>query len=296
MTSSHRYLRVFIDVRFLLLNALDLCVSLVCTRVTKSTQYENPRNFSCGLMELMLVCCQTIKARGMRITKVSVIEQVIKELQSLISSGDYLVGDKLPPELELCKDMGVSRSTVREAYRMLNAYGLVEIRPGRGAFVKQLSRDANHKSVRDWFIENEAELLELMEVRMAIEPIAVRLAIKRATEQQISIISDLHDRFKEAARLNDALELATLDEAFHTAIVEGSNNRLLTKLNRLLVEEFREYRTKAFSVEENVAHALPPHEAIVQAIHTHDTAAAIEATNRHLITSLEDIENVVKEL
>lgn len=231
----------------------------------------------------------------MRITKVSVIEQVIKELQSLISLGDYGVGDKMPPELELCKEMGVSRSTVREAYRMLNAYGLVEIRPGRGAFVKQLSRIADHKSVRDWFIEKEAELLELMEVRMAVEPIAVRLAIKRATEHQVATIADIHERFKEAARRIDALELATLDEAFHTAIVEGSNNRLLIKLNRLLVEEFREYRAKAFSVEENIAHALPPHAAIVQAIHDHDTAAAIEATNRHLATSLEDIENVVKE-
>jgi GntR family transcriptional regulator, transcriptional repressor for pyruvate dehydrogenase complex len=230
-----------------------------------------------------------------RITKVSVIEQVIKELQGLISSGDYEVGDKLPPELELCKDLGVSRSTVREAYRMLNAYGLVEIRPGRGAFVRRLHRDADHDSVRDWFIEKEAELLELMEVRMAVEPIAVRLAIKRATGKQVATITAIHERFAAAAARTDALELATLDEAFHTAIVEASSNRLLVKLNRLLVDEFREYRARAFSVEENIAHALAPHEAIVKAILEQDTAAAIEAMNGHLATSLEDIENVVKE-
>jgi GntR family transcriptional regulator, transcriptional repressor for pyruvate dehydrogenase complex len=230
-----------------------------------------------------------------RIEKVSVIEQVIRQLQELITSGEYAVGDKLPAELELCRQLGVSRSTVREAYRMLNAYGMVEMRPGRGAFVRQLQRRMDHEGVRAWFIEKEAELFELMEVRMAVEPIAVRLAIKRATEGQVRTIVEIHERFVDAAERLDALELATLDEAFHTAIVEASNNRLLVKINRLIDDEFKEYRTKAFSVEENVAHALKPHGDIVEAILEKDTARALEGMTNHLAVSLEDIEGVVKE-
>lgn len=230
-----------------------------------------------------------------RIAKVSVIEQVIKQLQELITSGEYDVGDKLPAEMELCRELGVSRSTVREAYRMLNAYGMVEIKPGRGAFVQQLHRYTDHEGVRAWFIENEANLFELMEVRMAVEPIAVRLAIRRATEAQVRTIVEIHRRFSDAAERLDALELATLDETFHTAIVEASNNRLLVKINRLINDEFKEYRTRAFSVQENVAHALKPHGDIVEAILEKDTARALEGMNSHLAISLEDIENVVHE-
>ena len=230
-----------------------------------------------------------------RIEKVSVIEQVIRQLQELITSGEYAVGDKLPAELELCRQLGVSRSTVREAYRMLNAYGMVEMKPGRGAFVRKLQRHMDHEGVRAWFIEKEAELFELMEVRMAVEPIAVRMAIKRAGESQVRTIVEVHQRFVEAAERLDALELATLDEMFHTAIVEASNNRLLSKINRLIDDEFKEYRTKAFSVEENVAHALKPHGDIVEAILEKDTARALEAMTNHLAVSLEDIESVVKD-
>lgn len=230
----------------------------------------------------------------MRVAKVSVIEQVIKQLQSLIMSGEYIVGQKLPAELELCRDLGVSRSTVREAYRMLSAYGMVEMKPGRGAFVRQLRRYPDHAAVRDWFIVKEAELFELMEVRMAIEPIAVRFSILRGTDTQLKAITDVHECFLAAVARNDALELALLDETFHTAIVEASNNRLLIKLNRLIVDEFREYRTKSFSVRENVDHALEPHTSIVNAIMEKNIDRAIEAMTKHLAVSLGDIESVAK--
>jgi len=229
-----------------------------------------------------------------RIEKVSVIEQVIKRIEELISSGEYAVGDKLPPELELCRHLGVGRSTVREAYRMLNAYGMIEMRPGRGAFVSKPKRNHDGQAIRDWFIEKEAELFELMEVRMAVEPLAVRLAIKRASPKQIDTIKEIHARFTEAASRADALELATLDETFHTAIVEASNNRLLVKINHLILDEFKEYRTKSFSVKENIVNALRPHSVIVESIMEKDTARAIEGMNAHLMISLEDIERVVQ--
>lgn len=228
-----------------------------------------------------------------RIAKVSVIEQVIKQLEELITSGEYEVGDKLPAEMELCRELGVSRSTMREAYRMLNAYGMVEIKPGRGAFVRQLHRHTDQDAVRAWFIENEAHLFELMEVRMAVEPIAVKLAIKRASDCQVREIVAIHQRFLDSAERIDALELAALDEAFHTAIVEASNNRLLVKINRLINDEFKEYRTRAFSVRENVTHALKPHSDITEAILEKETARAMDAMINHLAISMEDIESVV---
>jgi len=82
------------------------------------------------------------------------------------------VGDKLPTEKELCQSLQVGRSTVREAFRMLQATGHVEMIPGKGAHVAQLSAT----SVRGWFEERETDLGDYMEVRLAIEPFAARLA------------------------------------------------------------------------------------------------------------------------
>jgi len=153
--------------------------------------------------------------------------------------------------------------------------------------------DNTYEKIRNWFVEKEAELSELMEVRMAIEPLAIKLAIQRCTQQQIDQIREIHEAFKKAVDRLDTIELATLDESFHQAIIEASNNGLLVKIGRLIADAFVEYRTRSFAVKENVANALEPHERIVKAILNRDTKAAINGIQKHLEISLEDMSKVV---
>lgn len=230
----------------------------------------------------------------LKIEKISIIDQVIQSLESTIESGEYPIGSKLPPEMELSKELGVGRSTIREAFRMLQAFGLVELKPGKGAFVKNNKR-YNLENIRNWFVEKEAELSDLMEVRMAVEPLAVKLAIKKGTKEQINRIVKLHDQFREASEKGNVIQLAELDENFHSAIMEATNNHLLIKIHKLIAETFKEYRTKSFAVPENVKDALEPHEAIVKALIEKHEQKAIDAMNNHLRISLEDIEEVVHE-
>jgi len=235
-----------------------------------------------------------MKKRIARIEKISITEQVVKRIEELIRSGVFTVGEKLPTEMELREQLGVGRSTIREAFRVLQALGLIELRPGKGAFVKKIN-DNTYETIRNWFVEKEAELSELMEVRMAIEPLAIKLAIQRATPKQIEQIKEIHEAFKQAVKKFDTIELATLDESFHQAIIEASNNGLLMKIGRLIADAFVEYRTRSFAVKENVSHALDPHEQIVKALLNRDVKGAVKGLQRHLEISLEDMSTVVNQ-
>ena len=228
-----------------------------------------------------------------KIERVSITDQVVKEIRRLIISGTLKVGEKLPSEHELCEQLGVGRSSVREAFRVLAALGMVDISPGKGAFVRR-AHDNTYETIKDWFVEKHAEVSELIEVRMAVEPLALRLAIRRASEDEVRQISEIQNAFKAAVQANDVIELATLDESFHTSIIEASGNRLLIKIGRLLADSMREFRTRSFAVQENAGHATVPHDKIVKAIIERDEAAGSEAMMYHLEVSLDDMEKVVR--
>jgi GntR family transcriptional regulator, transcriptional repressor for pyruvate dehydrogenase complex len=229
-----------------------------------------------------------------RIEKISVIDEVIRSIREMITSGAYAVGDKLPAELKLCDELGVGRSTIREAFRVLQAGGQIELINGKGAFVRSVS-DSTYETIKDWFVEKEAEVSELMEVRMAIEPVAIRLAIQRGSPKQLAQIQQIHEMFRRAVAKKNSFDLATLDESFHRAIVEASNNKLLVKIGRIMDDALMEYRTRSFAVTDNVVHALEPHEGIVRAIVRRDERNAINAIQRHLEVSLSDMKEVVKQ-
>ena len=227
------------------------------------------------------------------IERVSVIDQVVEELKAAVVSGTYEVGEKLPTEHALCEQLGVSRPTVREALRVLQAIGLVELRPGRGAFVARTS-ELDQASIASWFADNTPKLGELMEVRQAVEPLAVRLAARRRTARDLKRLRALHEQFEAAVAAQNASELALLDEEFHTAIVEAARNTLLAKIHRLVVTELRSYRGRAFAVPENAAHALEPHRQVLEAIEAQDPNEAMTHMTEHLDISMEDIASEVE--
>ena len=115
------------------------------------------------------------------IQRISVADAVAESIKELICTGKYAVGQKLPTEAKFCEELHVSRTSVREAFRLLQAQGYVELRPGKGAFVAdfQTGQQVN------WFEVDDAKYNDYMEVRVAIETLAVRLAVERATEAQI---------------------------------------------------------------------------------------------------------------
>jgi GntR family transcriptional repressor for pyruvate dehydrogenase complex len=228
------------------------------------------------------------------VQKMPITEQVISRLKASIACGDYQEGKKLPSEQSLCLELKVGRSTLREAFRVLQTMGYIELKPGRGAFVQSTTGN-EIVNARDWFRENAPQLKDFIEVREAIESLAIRIAIERGTEEEYSRIEEINEGFLLSVGMNDIPGMARLDEAFHEAIVNMTHNYLLMNINNLVSKEFRKYRSISFGVHANAESASDSHQKIVAALKARDERLAIESVVYHLNRVISDMESIISE-
>ena len=226
------------------------------------------------------------------IVRVPIVSQVEERIRELIDSKKYTEGMKLPTENELCQSMNVGRGTVREALRLLQAKGLVEIKPGRGAFVA--SKQAADTNPVVWLVQNEKELRDAIEVRNALEPVAARKMAETASEAALRRLKKIHADFLAAVKAGDTVQIAELDELFHGLIVRESGNQLLNEINVHLIQGMHTFRNKTFTVPENVRNAVEPHTRILNAITGRDGNAAEQEMRKHLKMVDEDLSSSIK--
>lgn len=226
------------------------------------------------------------------IERFSITDEAVKRIQSELLSGRYKVGDRLATERELSEQLGVGRSTVREALKAVRALGFVEIRQGKGVYVRKTKLDTDD-SIRNWFARHEFQLTDFLEVRAVLEPLAVRLAIERATTEEIAKIGQVLQRFGRAMAAGSVAELASSDQLFHSAIAEATHNKLIVLIDQSLAEAFRGYRMHAFAIKETASDALVPHQRIFDAIRERNPIAGMNEMVEHLRITLDDIHKVV---
>ncbi|MFT4653331.1 MAG: DNA-binding FadR family transcriptional regulator [Kangiellaceae bacterium] len=159
-------------------------------------------------------------------------QQLTHKLGLAIVSGHYPIGEGMPSEANLCEEFEVSRSSTREAVKMLSAKGLVSSRPKQGIKVLPESNwNMFDTDVLAWILQSKPSLTllkEFTQVRFAIEPIAAELAAKNATPKQIQNIEQALNRMSDAEEgLDDPLDA---DISFHSAILEASGNRFFLQL------------------------------------------------------------------
>ncbi|MDF2613710.1 MAG: GntR family transcriptional regulator [Clostridia bacterium] len=225
------------------------------------------------------------------IQRTPVVQLVVDNIKAYILSGEISKGDKLPTEKDLCEKLSISRSTLREAIRILQAHGFVELKPGKGAFVAR-TRELDLEDVIEWFISHEVELIDFIEVRQAIEPLAIRLAIQRVTPKDLAILQHINDQFVKSIMKDDVPNIILLDELFHNTIVEVSRNKLLISINNKISECFKEFRSKTFRVPANARNAITPHSKIMEAIEQHDVEAGEKYMKEHLNSVIADLNKI----
>ncbi|MGN9842058.1 FadR/GntR family transcriptional regulator [Nonomuraea sp. H19] len=155
-------------------------------------------------------------------------ERVVEQVEGAIESGALCPGQRLPSERELMTQFSVSRSTVREALRVLQARGLVQSRPGdpNGAEVLPFSPAVLHKSMSTLARVAELSLGELVQFRMVLDAAAILLAARLRTDEQLAEMAAAVDRMKGAVEAGgDAFGAA--DVAFHDAVARASGNKLI---------------------------------------------------------------------
>jgi GntR family transcriptional repressor for pyruvate dehydrogenase complex len=208
-----------------------------------------------------------------------VYEDVIEQIENLILEGNLAPGDVLPTERELAQAFGISRGTLREAFRILEREGLIETRPGGGRFLgKSLSKTEDTGRI----IENieRATIIELLEAREIFETGIVELAAKRATEQDIAEIEAALEKWGTIDRDSDDPD--SPDQAFHLSVAKATHNVVLVNLIDLHMDLLQKTRNKTDVIPGRKEEVYKEHFAIFQAIKEHDPAQAREALLRHL--------------
>ncbi|QXE37543.1 FadR family transcriptional regulator [Streptomyces sp. GMY02] len=196
-------------------------------------------------------------------------DQVITELRSQITSGEWPVGSRIPTEPELVEQLGVARNTVREAVRALAHNGLLDIRQGSGTYVIATSELAGvmHRRFAG------ADRRDIAEVRSTLESSAARMAAERRTERDLRQLETLLARREEAWAARDLERFVAADSTLHMAVVSASHNDVLTALyadlNHLLRDWLRDDMGQELRPENHMDHAR-----LVAAIRAGDTETA----------------------
>lgn len=209
--------------------------------------------------------------------------QVREQLELAIDRGEYGPGDRLPSERELSEMFGVSRVSVREALRSLEAVGLVQVRHGHGAFVLDPSERAE-RDLRRSMDRNSEEALDLLLVRGALDELAAAETARRRDTDDLGTIRHAYERFAAAAsdKATPVSTLARLDIEFHAAVAHGSGSALLANLLDDLHAHLADSRTVSFASRARVGRSAKEHAAIVEAIEAGDETAARAAVAAHL--------------
>lgn len=210
----------------------------------------------------------------------SLSEQAAGQIMEMILvEKRFRTGDKLPNELELAQELGISRVTLREAVRILCTRGIVEIRRGRGTFVT-----ANGNAMADLTPLGNLAVSnrDLLEIRMMAEPAVAYYAAKRASAEEKRRIRELSDRI-EHILTNDRdniQERLRLEQDFHNAIASASHNPFM---NQLLPIMNKSIYNDVVHVEESVTYSLQDHREIVHFIEIGDAEGAKAAMKMHIV-------------
>lgn len=160
--------------------------------------------------------------------KKSLAQQIADELTSMISEGtEFPAGARLPNELELSNRFHVSRTTLREALRILTVRGFIEVRHGIGTFVADQIPASSDYGFRD-LANLKIDVRDLFEARLIFEPQVAALAVKRATESELQEIISIEKKVQEAYLAGK--DVSDYDRQFHNALVKCAHNPFLEQI------------------------------------------------------------------
>ena len=217
--------------------------------------------------------------------------EVVHTIGLQIVSGELQPGDPLPPEDELTSNLSVSRTVLREAVRVLAAKGLVQARPKTGTRVRERSEwNMLDPDVLSWRTERFHDLKlyeETTEVRLAIEPLAARLAATRATRDDVAGIAAAFAAME--AGLDDQGAYLAGDLDFHTRILGSCHNEVLEQLGRVLRAVLGATFALTTTPGRSRRRALPLHRAILDGIVARNEEAAEEAAKTLIADTARDI-------
>jgi DNA-binding GntR family transcriptional regulator len=200
-------------------------------------------------------------------------DQVLDHVRQSILSGRLVAGTRIDQHA-IAEELGVSIIPVRESLRQLEAEGLIEKRPYRGAFVAELSM---------------TELMDIYVTREALEELAAQLAVTQMTPAAIASLESLIEEMESATAAGDRAALFDLNAAFHFALYTASKNAILCQMIESLWDRSTVYRRRFTFMPERAGQALAEHQDILTACRRGDAVAAGRAVRANVAQTTQAI-------
>ncbi|MGE0230528.1 MAG: FadR/GntR family transcriptional regulator [Flavobacteriaceae bacterium] len=206
------------------------------------------------------------------------------QLRDMIVNGHLRPGDFLPAERQLVAESGISRTSVRDALRILESEGLVTTKVGRsgGSIVTLPAREAVARSVELFVRTHGIRMESLLDCRVAVEPTLAQLAAENRTESQLAEMTELHAEFASAADNVQRYKAANLD--WHLCVARASGNEPLIAFMEAISEAIRDAMEYKHTTTPAIrAEAIKAHGVILDAIRQQDGESAFKRMSRHVV-------------
>ena len=203
---------------------------------------------------------------------------VFNTLRNAILRGDLKPGERLM-EMHLANKLGVSRTPIREAIRMLEQEGLAVTIPRKGAQVAKMT---------------EKDLQDVLEIRDSLDELAVRMACQRLTEDQLVELKSAMKDFEMATKSKDARKICEADENFHNVIYRMADNPKLETIVNNLLEQMYRYRYEYVKENSSYQQLIHEHAAIIEGFEKRDEAYVKEIMHTHLENQIEAVRRVIR--
>jgi DNA-binding GntR family transcriptional regulator len=208
------------------------------------------------------------------------IDQIVDHIRRAIFSGKFIPGSKLK-EKEISEWIGVSRMPVREAFRILEAQGLIEIEPNKGAKVPVISLE---------------DLEEIYEARVLLEVYCLRKFVSLISEQDLAVIEEICDKMEAALEKKDPLAYFDHSFDFHKYYISHCQNKLLESIFLRMENSIRCLQFRLDKKQEFYRNSLKEHRQILQALRAKDADRCEKLIRHHLESGYKSNKKIVSQL
>jgi len=230
------------------------------------------------------------KQSHLRVRRTSVVDEVFQLIQARIHSGELSLGYNFPPQKILAKEMGVSTSTVREAFNKLIMLGYLSTKPGVGTTVVSRSTGAPVSNLGSYVFLQSSEIGHFIEARLYLEKAAIRSAVRNATDEDFNTMEKYIEGQKQALRDGDVNLFATLDAEFHLSVVAAGRNPVLIRFMELIWDMLYSYIVEANQIQSVMNAVALHHEDILRKLKLRDVPGAEQKMIEHLQEVVKKIE------
>ncbi|MGM9978834.1 MAG: FadR/GntR family transcriptional regulator [Clostridium sp.] len=215
-------------------------------------------------------------------------DSVAEDILAMITiEKKFMPGEKLPNENELSEELKISRTTLREAIRILATNGILEIQRGKGTFVKKDLQTDNIEEISS-LSKIKANAKDLYEMRLIFEPEATYLAVQRASDAEIKRILSLGEQIEEYIKLGK--DRTEIEQAFHKSIAKATHNEFMNKLMPVIYQAIDKGVALSEEKEMAVKDTIIDHRMIMDFIKNRNAEGAKSAMKIHILHAIKELE------